>query len=206
MMCWSLVVLLVAQVVAEGNGSMWWAPVVSVAFVVGIVVASLLWRRDIKKQTALPAKSEHRKFPFKKVDSALSGFELSVYRTLQHEVGAEYVVFPKVKLQQIVALSRKSKREIFYSNLLTTRHVDFLLCDKDKIAPFLAIQVLTTGVETDDDELTAHVVRSADLPCLQLPEKKSFAPQELLTLLRDAIKDRRKTTMANVYPDMRKKI
>ncbi len=171
---------------------MWWPLLISVAFVVGIVVASFLWKRDIRKQTAIPTKGEHRKFPFKKVDSVLAGFQMDLYRMLVREAGERYVVFPSVKLQYIVALSRKSKREVFYGNLLQSRVVDFLICDRDTTSPFLAIQILEGDEQNDAEELTAHVIKSADLPCLQLQAAKSMTPGELGQKMRETIKDRRK--------------
>jgi len=171
---------------------MWWPLVISVAFVVGIVVASFLWKRDIRKQTAIPTRAEHRKFPFKKVASVLSGFQMDLYRMLVREAGDRYVVFPGVKLQYIVALSRKSKREVFYGNLLQSRFVDFLICDRETTSPFLAIQILEGDQQNDAEELTAHVIGSADLPCLQLPVTKSLTPGELGQQMRQKIKERRK--------------
>lgn len=171
---------------------MWWPLVISVAFVVGILVASFLWKRDIRKQTSIPAKAEHRKFPFKKADSVLSGFQMDLYRMLVREAGDTYVVFPGVKLQYIVALSRKSKREVFYGNLLQSRAVDFLVCGRNTTSPFLAIQILEGDQQNDAEELTAHVIKSADLPCLQLQATKNLTPGELGQQMRETLKDRRK--------------
>ena len=168
-------------------------PYVSVAFVVGIIVASILWKREVSKKIELPKKTDRRKFPLKKVDGVLSDFERGIYRTLQHEVGANFFLFPKVPLAQIVTLSRKSKREEFYHNLLKTRHVDMLVCDRAKFAPFMAIQIIANAEQNDDEELTAHLVKSAEIPCVQLPLKKSFDPADLMTRVRSAIKERQKS-------------
>lgn len=179
-------------------------PYLAVAFIAGIIVASGLWKRRIHEQTELPKKTDRRKFPLKKVDAVLSDFERSVYRTLQHEVGSDYCLFPKVRLEYIVTLSRKSKREQFYHNLLKSRQVDLLMCEREKLVPFMAIQILAQAEQDDAEELTAHLIRSADIPCLQLPVKKSFAPNELISLVRQAVKDRQRNAML-AFHDVKRK-
>jgi hypothetical protein len=174
-----------------------WPFFVSVAFVVGIFVASLLWKRDLGKQTKLPKQADHRKFPMKKIHAVLSEFERGVYRTLQHEVGSDYVLFPKMRLENILTLSRKSKREEFYHNLLKSRQITLLACDRNTYAPMMAIQIIVGDVQNDEEELTAHLLQSAEIPCLQLPLKNSFSPTELMELVRNAIKERHRSAVSD---------
>ena len=181
-----------------------WPFFASVAFVVGILVASILWKRDLHKQTALPKKTDRRKFPMKRVDGVLTDFERGAYRTLQHEIGKDYYLFPKVRLENVVALSRKSKREEFYHNLLKSREVDLLACDRDKLAPMMAIQIIEGAEQNDDEELTAHLIKSADIPCVQLQLKKSFSPTELMELVREAIKKRQQESLLG-YHEVKKR-
>ncbi len=162
----------------------------AVSFVCGIIVASLLWRREIGPPPKKESSFDGVSFPFDKRETLLNEGELVLYRTLQRELAKEYLILPKVRLGEIVQLNRKSSREHFYKNLVQSRHVDLLLCDRESIAPIMAIQV----AEKDDHEhdVTFDVLKSAELLYLRLSPKKVIAPSELAFLISEAVRARRK--------------
>jgi hypothetical protein len=164
-----------------------WPFSVSVAFVLGIVVSSLLWKREVNVGGRMH-RHEGGRYPFRRTEVLLNDTELLVYKLLQHEVGESAFVFPKVRLSDIVDLPKRVERRDFLMNLVKSKGIDFVVCTSEKAAPVIAIQV---GNKDDDNELITDVTGAAGLPFLQLPNKRAFEPGELTELIRQARRDAR---------------
>jgi hypothetical protein len=169
---------------------MMWPFFISVAFVIGIVVASWLWKREVGGPSEEVDASKLRAFPFERTQSVLNEFEHGMYRMLERELRKDFYVFTKVRLGDLVQLKRKSSREAFYNRLVSGRHVDFLLCDRDTVKPILVIQ-LVEKKNADEHDITEDVLNSAHIPYMFLSPKKAIAPSELTYLIRETIKKQR---------------
>jgi hypothetical protein len=166
---------------------MMWPFFISIAFVIGIIVASFLWKREVGGPSEKLDTSKLGSFPFERTESVLNEFELGLYRMLNRELHRDFYVLAKVRLGELVKLKRKSSRAAFYHRLVAGRHVDFLLCDRDNVKPILAIQVVEKK-SGDEHDITEDVLASAKIPFMFLSAKKTLAPSELTYLISEAIK------------------
>jgi len=166
---------------------MMWPFFISIAFVIGIIVASYLWKREVGGPSEQIDASKIGSFPFESTESVLNEFEHGMYRMLDRELRKDFYVLTKVRLGALVKLKRKSSREAFYNRLISGRHVDFLLCDRESVKPILAIQVVDKK-STDEHDITEDVLKSAKIPFMFLSAKKAIAPSELTFMIGEAIK------------------
>ena len=165
---------------------MTWVPVLlAVAFVVGVVVASLLWKRDISNPRAnLPERAEE--YPYRKTPSLLSTYELELYHGLLIAMGQNVRIFAKVRLYSLVTLPRRTDRAHFYRNLAASKHVDFVVCEGAKTIPVLAVLVVSSK-RKEDVSLVAGILKSIRLPVLTVQHGHSMSPADLRANVRQAL-------------------
>lgn len=165
--------------------------IIAVAFVIGIVVASVLWRREVSRSSdKQDIEAAGGKYPFERVDGILDESERPVMHTLVREIGEDLQVFPKVALSRIAQPSPKAERRDFYMRLVSTRYVDLLVCSARDLRPLVAIQLI--GNHSDDHEITAAILESAGIRFIHLPLKKAQSPGELSYMIRNALRHHRR--------------
>tara|TARA_Y100001954_G_scaffold47184_1_gene49439 strand:- start:1780 stop:2271 length:492 start_codon:yes stop_codon:yes gene_type:complete len=157
----------------------------SFSFVAGILVASLLWRRELTTLGfATPKKREPgQKYPFVRAPMLLTELESTVLDILQHEAGSKRVVFCKIQLTAIATIPPRTEREEFLKKLAGTRRLDFVIANADNYAPILGIQMPTKG---EDLEIITDAMEAIKMPLVVLPNKKSYDVVELHELIMQA--------------------
>lgn len=161
----------------------------SISFVLGIVVASFLWKREVKRGgTSAP---DAGKVIVDKNESILSDPDKALFQMVVYVVGKESMVLPKVSLAAVVSTPKTAERRELHQRSLRSRVLDIVLCDHDKIAPALIIQrgdpEDEDGETFDDDEFIAEALKSARIPVLWLNRKKSYMPNDLKELMKATI-------------------
>ena len=123
-------------------------------------------------------------YPFKLRDDFLSPAERSFYLTLQGCISDWADVCPKVNLGDVFYATCKNFGERqSYTNKISRKHVDFLICDKKTAVPLL-------GIELDDkshdqsrrqerDQFVENVFKVAGLPLERIGVRMSYNPKEL---------------------------
>jgi hypothetical protein len=135
-------------------------------------------------------KKELTDYPYKLRDDFLSPAERSFYLTLKSCVSEWADVCPKVNLGDVFYATCKNFGERqSYTNKISRKHVDFLLCDKKTALPLL-------GIELDDkshdqikrqirDQFVETVFQKANLPLERINVRMSYNPNELSERLSD---------------------
>lgn len=78
--------------------------------------------------------------PYQKKDSLLSRTELTLFHLLKEAINPEkYVVFPKVRLEDIMSSSPNAHNAQEHLYRLKERSVDFLICSLPDLKPQLAV-------------------------------------------------------------------
>jgi hypothetical protein len=157
----------------------------SVSFVAGILVASLLWRRELTTLgfTATPKRNPDQKYPFVRANAILNELESSVFDILEHEAGNKQVIFCKIQLTAIATIPPRTEREEFLKKLAGSRKLDFVIANANTYAPILAIQMPTKG---EDLEIITDAMEAIKMPLVVLPNKKSYDVIELHDLIMQA--------------------
>ena len=160
----------------------------SISFVLGIVVASLLWKREINIGRR-PQRPTDGSYPYEKIESLLTDIEKSVLVMLRREMGEDRFVIPKVRFGDAVTLPKRTERFEFLMNLVRNKGVDFLVTSSD----YAPIAVIQSGQNRSglDNELIEEICLACGLPYLQLPNKRDYGPGELLELVKETIAEQK---------------
>lgn len=125
--------------------------------------------------------------PYKKRDYLLSPAERSFYEVLCSIVDNQLHVFPKVRLADLLYLPKGTENWQAHRNRIQSKHVDFVLCDRQNIAPLLVIELDDASHASEDrrerDAFIDKALAAAALPILHVTAKRAYAPKELAELI-----------------------
>jgi hypothetical protein len=124
--------------------------------------------------------------PYRLRRDLLSPAELTFFHALQPLLDRRYCLFTKVRLADVVAVSQ---RDHYYThfNRISAKHLDFLICAADSLAPVVALELDDSSHQRPDrqarDQFVDQVCAAAGLPLLHLPVKPRYAADELIAHL-----------------------
>ncbi|HUI06391.1 MAG TPA: DUF2726 domain-containing protein [Verrucomicrobiae bacterium] len=131
------------------------------------------------------------KLPYRKKDYLLTATERSFYDVLRGIAGDQLEVFAKVRLLDLLYLPKGTENRQSHNNRVMSKHVDFLLCDREKLSPLLVIELDDSSHERDDraqrDAFVDEALGAAGLPILHVTAKRSYAPNELADLIQEKL-------------------
>jgi Protein of unknown function (DUF2726)/Topoisomerase DNA binding C4 zinc finger len=143
----------------------------------------------------LPSDEEEETFPYRLRDDFLSPAEHSFYLVLKNMLGEHLTICPKVSLADIFFVVRPNENMRAY-NKINRKHVDFLICDPQKMAALFGIELDDSSHKRPDrvdrDEFVEHAFDAAGLPLLRIPVRANYNTSELGALFRQALELRRK--------------
>jgi hypothetical protein len=150
--------------------------VVAVAVVVVLVVAASLLPRG--RSSGQPASAPYDKRPY-----LLSRAERSFYEVLHRAVAPDLVVFPKVRLADVVKVRKGTEGWQGHQNRINAKHVDFLLCTCVTLSPALVVELDDSSHERADrqtrDAFVDGAMAAAGLPILHVPARSQYNPAEI---------------------------
>ena len=135
-----------------------------------------------------------KKLPYLVRDDFLSVAELSFFKVLQHAVGDKAVICTKVSLRDLFFINTKDRSEkTTYTNYISRKHVDFVLCSKENMRPICAIELDDSSHERKDrverDVFVEKVFESAQLPLIRFKNKRSYVISEVMDKLSGLLVD-----------------
>jgi hypothetical protein len=133
-----------------------------------------------------PSTSIATTLPFRLRDDFLSPAEISFYHVLLSIVGDKFTVCPKVNLNDIFFVSRPDQNQAA-RNRISSKHVDFLLCDSRSMRPRVGIELDDASHAREDrqtrDALVQQVFDAAGLPLLHFPVQRAYNISEITSSL-----------------------
>jgi hypothetical protein len=130
--------------------------------------------------------------PYRKADHLLTPAERSFYEVLRGIIGEDLRLFVKVRLADLVWLPHDTEDRQVHVNRVASKHIDFVLCDPHTLAPLLAVELddssHTARHRQQRDALVNEVLRTAGLPLLRVPVKRSYPPGEIAEHIRSAMR------------------
>jgi len=131
-----------------------------------------------------------------------SDAERSFYEILKRLVSAEHTVFAKVRLADLVYVSKGTGSWQSHFNRISRKHIDFLLCDRN-LAPVVAIELDDSSHDEEGlqsrDEFVDQVLSAAALPILHVRAKRAYNLGEVRQLLLPYV--RVQSPIAVAHPD-----
>jgi hypothetical protein len=140
-------------------------------FILIVIIAGIFFFSQEKKRI-------EPTFPFRKQEYLLSIAEKKFYDVLR-PIAEEHnaVVFVKVRLEDLLWTPPQYR---FMRGYIKSRHIDFVLCGKEKINPICAIELNDASHKRADriarDQRIVKIFASAMMPFLQIPVRMSYDP------------------------------
>lgn len=110
-----------------------------------------------------------------------SAAERSFYEILKR-LTTGYTVFAKVRLADLISISKGADSWQAHFNRIQSKHIDFVVCDRD-LAPILAIELDDSSHEREDrrvrDEFVNAALAAAALPILHFQAKRAYVLDEI---------------------------
>ena len=83
-----------------------------------------------------------QKLPYKKKDYFFTIAEKNFFKILNEITNKNnLILFSKVRVADLLYISKKSNNWITHLNKIKSKHIDFLICDNRNIKPLLAIEL-----------------------------------------------------------------
>lgn len=125
--------------------------------------------------------------PYRLRDDFLSPAELSFYRVLVPAAGPGVTVCPKVRLADVLFVTRPSENRS-YLNRIIAKHIDFVLCDSSTMQPILVVELDDASHQRsrrqERDAFLDRAVAAAKLPILRVRAQQDYAVGALADQLR----------------------
>lgn len=129
--------------------------------------------------------------PYQKKWYLLSPAERDFYDALRQAVRDRYLIFAKVRLLDLLWLPDKMENRLHYIGRVASKHVDFVLCHPQTVAPALVIELGDASHQLPErqerDIFLNEVLRVAGIPLLRVPVRKSFSVSALRDQILDAL-------------------
>lgn len=109
--------------------------------------------------------------PYRKRDYILNARELAAFRLISETLGNRYVVFPKVRLADLLSLPADASRRQEYIERVKDRRVDFVICDYESLEPLLVVASTSTNDNKKKivaDRFTLRALEAAGLAYITL--------------------------------------
>lgn len=131
-------------------------------------------------------------FPYRTRDDFLSPAERSFYQVLRSVAGRRYLICPKVSLADLFFVKSGDPREYrVYTNKIDRKHVDFVLCNPETLAPLAGIELDDKSHQRTDrkqrDEFVDGVFSAAGLKLLRLRVQHGYRAQDLTAMLESVL-------------------
>ncbi|WP_149495840.1 DUF2726 domain-containing protein [Roseiconus lacunae] len=120
--------------------------------------------------------------PYRLRDNFLSPAELAFHRVLVQAVGQQYSINNKVRLWDVLYVPRQ-EGSLSFENKISSKHIDFLLCDPTTMQPVLAVELDDASHNRRDrqerDAFVDDALAAAGLPILHVPAARTYSIAEV---------------------------
>jgi len=137
---------------------------------------------------------EKEGLPYKKKPYFFTISERKFFDILQSVINNKYIIFSKVRIVDLLDVPKGLENPDFYKrfNKIKSKHVDFVICDKEKLAPLLVIELDDSTHSKPNrikrDEFVDQSFQSAGLPILHVRNSVSYNRDELFQSLSNYLK------------------
>lgn len=159
---------------------------------VGVLIAIVLVVVILKAVLEGGRTKEKPAYRYTRKQFFLTAAERDCFNALVLAAGTEFHVFAQVHLPTILDHTVRGQDWRAALAHINRKSVDFVLCDKERLAPLLAIELDDRSHERPDrqtqDREVERILEEAGMPLLRLQNHASFDPVELAEKVRNAVK------------------
>ncbi len=124
-------------------------------------------------------------FPYKKKPSLFTDTEREFLKLLQTAVGQKYTIICRVRLSDIISVKSGTEKKASASaaQRATGKQLDFVLCDKETMAPVVAVDLVHKnakgGYKAQKDWFVTGALDAASIPHLRIKVRSGYQPQAI---------------------------
>ncbi len=152
----------------------------------------------------LRPQGESASLPYAKRRYLLSKAEKAFYSVLRQAVPQDYIVFVKVRLADVLEVTRGTQQSQAHRNRIDRKHLDFLLCDQQWLEPRMAIELDDASHQRpqrrERDAFLEDACAAAGLPLLRIPAQKSYHTRDLQSAIQSHVAEQLPTNGARTSP------
>jgi hypothetical protein len=141
------------------------------------------------ESTMTDKKTDTLRLPYRLREPFLTTTDLALFHVLNQMVGGRYLICPKVALNDIFYIVRPNENVHFF-NKFFRKHVDFLLCDPQTVAPAFGIEIvrpISKNEARESDKFIEELFIGAGLPLVHVPSSETYDPSDLVSLFQLAL-------------------
>jgi DNA-directed RNA polymerase subunit RPC12/RpoP len=160
---------------------------VIISIVLFAVVALLLQRSKKSLQKNIESNF------YEKRDDFFTKAERSFFGVLQQAVEPHYKIFGKVRLADVVKVKSGLSQSIRQTSLnrITSKHIDFVLCDPKTLAVVCAVELDDSSHQKEDrkhrDDFVDATLQSVGVPIVHFPVRQAYILQDLKEALQSIL-------------------
>jgi predicted RNA-binding Zn-ribbon protein involved in translation (DUF1610 family) len=125
--------------------------------------------------------------PYRLRDDFLSPAELSYFMVLRSVLGPKAAICTKVRLADLLFVARPHEN-MSYVNRISSKHVDFLICDASTMRPVVAIELDDASHDRNDrrlrDAFVDDALEAAGLPLVRVIPRSQYSYEEVVAQLK----------------------
>ena len=154
------------------------------------------------KMMRRPTVARLEDFSYTRNRALFSPAERSLLGALEQAVGADYRIFGKVRVADIVSVRPTADRSAWLRafNQISAQHFDFVLCDKERLSIRCAIELNDdsngSARRQERDTFSEIICRSVSLPLVQIHVSRDHSVTELRNKILAALSADSKAEMA----------
>lgn len=133
--------------------------------------------------------ADTQRLPYRLREPFLASTELALFRALDEMVGRRYLICPKVALNDVFYIVRPNENVHFF-NKFFRKHVDFLLCEPQTLAPVFGVEIVRPNSKNEareTDKFIEELFTGAGLPLVHVQSSEVYDPSDLVSLFQLAM-------------------
>ena len=147
--------------------------------IIGVVVVGLY----------LASKHKNKKpvLPYELNTSLLTANELNFFKALITAVDSKLYISPKVRMIDFVSVIKGSDEYATHRNKIISKHIDFLLCNNDTMAPVCAVELDDRSHKSEKvqerDALVNQIYEAVNLPIVRIQSQRIYSDENIRATL-----------------------
>ena len=145
---------------------------------VAMIYAAIILIRHLAGRTSTPYVARER---------LVTKSELQFFHQLRDAVNGDWEIFAMVRIADLLKVPSGIKQRRAWLNKILSKHIDFVLCDKDTLNIAIAIELDDPSHNRphriERDAFVNAAFADADIPLLRIPTQKEYDPSEIRKLI-----------------------
>lgn len=131
--------------------------------------------------------------PYCRKEYLLTKAERSFFGVLCQALNTEtYWIFAKVRMSDLLSIQKGTDSRQSHFNRITSKHIDFVVCDRDYVRPLLAIELDDKSHNRpktqERDKFVEAAFKTAGLPLLRVHAQAAYNLKELQEQIQSILK------------------